>query len=170
VSDDWFLTLSPLFGLAANVIAQIICAHLTRQTNLSILTGGIGGLIVTSLCASAASHQPLDGRLPDLATALLTYFALAFGYWAFLTMTSTSLRIRMIRELLNAGTGISRNELMARYSAEEFLRRRLERLRSSSKQLSYADGRWRLKSHTFLVMGRVLGMARAVIYPYPGEE
>jgi len=170
VSGGWILTLGPLFGLATNVIAQIACAHLTRRTNLSIVTGGIGGLVVTGLCASTASDQPLYGRLADLATALLTYLALAFGYWAFLTMNSTSLRIRMIRELLNAGTGISHSELMTRYSAEEFLQRRLERLKASSKQLSCVNGRWRLTSRTFLVMGWALGAARAILYPYPSEE
>jgi uncharacterized membrane protein YsdA (DUF1294 family) len=170
VSGEWFLTLSPLLGLAANVFAQIVCAHVTRRTNLSIVVGGVCGLAVTALCASAASLQSAGAWLPDVATALLTSFALAFGYWAFLTMNSTSLRIRMIRELYTGGPGISRSQLMARYSAEEFLQRRLERLESSSKQLSCVDGRWRLRSRTFLVVGLVFGALRAVVYPYPGEE
>jgi hypothetical protein len=170
VSTDWIVTLASIIGLAANAIAQIVSAHLFRRTNQSIAFGALCGLMVTvgvlwlttTLTAQTA---------PVWSMILLTYAALGFGYWAFLNLNLTSLRIRMIRELLHTDGGISRIELMGRYSPDEFLRRRLERLESSSKQLSrLEDGRWRLKSRTLLTVADIMGVARVIIMPPQRHE
>jgi hypothetical protein len=94
---------------------------------------------------------------------------LAFGYWAFVNLNITSLRIRILREILHAGAGISRQQLTAEYSAEEFLRRRLERLRNGG-QISFRDERWRLESRTLPALAQVLGVIRAVVLPARGRR
>jgi membrane protein implicated in regulation of membrane protease activity len=166
VQNDWLLALSPVIGLAGNVIAQILCAHLLKKIGLSILAGAAVGLAVTiaALLLSAEAGGPLLHAAAVWIVALVTYLALAFGYWAFVNLNITSLRIRMLREILRSESGISQTELMAHYSSEEFLRRRLERLRNAG-QLSFNDERWRLESRNLLLLTRTLEGIRTVLLP-----
>jgi hypothetical protein len=163
---DWVLAFAPVIGLAGDVTAQIVCAHLLRRTGLSILAGAAFGLVLTFIAAGLSMAS--DGSIVDLVAtwivALATYLALAFGYWTFVNMNITSLRIRMLREILRSGDGISQTELMANYSYEEFLRRRLERLNNAG-QLSFRDERWRLESRNLLIIARILETFRAVLLP-----
>jgi len=151
-------------GLAANVFAQIACARILRRLGLSIVAGALCGLLVTALCTALDSTSAGIALAADWAVAILTYFALAFGYWAFLNLNITSLRIRILREILQSSGGVSRDELTARYSADEFLRRRLERL-ETGRQMSCRDGRWRLESRTLLVLARTMEALRALVLP-----
>jgi hypothetical protein len=115
----------------------------------------------------AAANMPATTYTTDLgglwATLVLTYVALAFGFWAFLNLNMTSLRIRMLRELLHSRSGMSRAELFDRYSTEEFLRRRLTRLERSG-DLALVDGRYRLGSQKLLYVDRCLKILRAAIF------
>lgn len=157
---EWFLTAAPLMGLAVDCAAQIACAHLAKRSGLSIALGALCGLVGT-----CAFIQFATASVATWAILIMTYWALAFGYWVFLNLNLTSIRIRLIRELLKRPNGTSRAEILLRYSAEEFLERRLSRLRDSSKQFSYVDGRWRLRKHTLLYAARVIGALRALIIP-----
>jgi hypothetical protein len=159
MSAEWAISLAPLFGLCCDVAAQIVCAHVLRKTGLSIIAGAAVGLIATAavLAGSSASSAEWIG-------GLVTYLALAFGYWAFVNLNITSLRIRMLREILNSSDGISQADLVAEYSPEEFLRRRLARLKNAG-QLSYDGDRWRLESGNLLVLARTLDAFRAVLLP-----
>jgi len=101
VNAEWMLTLAPVAGLAANVFAQIACARILRRLGLSIVAGALCGLLVTALCTALDSTSAGIALAADWAVAILTYFALAFGYWAFLNLNITSLRIRILREFCN---------------------------------------------------------------------
>lgn len=158
------LTLAPVAGLAADVFAQIACARILRRPGLSIVVGALFGLIITVLFTALNLTTTGIALVADWAVPILTYFALAFGYWAFLNLNITSLRIRMLREMLQSSGAISRSELTARYSADEFLRRRLERL-EASRQMSCRDGRWRLESRTLLMLARTMEALRALVLP-----
>jgi len=171
VTSAWLLTLAPIAGLCADVIVQSACAHVLRRVGLSIVVGGLGGLAATAgILARVAFTVPAALDAAAAAMLVLTYLALAFGYWTFLNLNITSLRIRTLREILRGGEhGISRADLMARYSAQEFLRRRLERLELGGN-LSCVDGRWRLASPKLLLLERSLARARALIIPAQREE
>ena len=160
MNAEWMLTLAPVAGLAANVFAQIACARILRRLGLSIVAGALCGLLVTALCTALDSTSAGIALAADWAVAILTYFA----YWAFLNLNITSLRIRILREILQSSGGVSRDELTARYSADEFLRRRLERL-ETGRQMSCRDGRWRLESRTLLVLARTMEALRALVLP-----
>ncbi len=165
MNADWILTSAPVAGLAVDCVAQIIVAHLSKRVPLSIVAG--------AACGMAATIALTWLGMATVATwvlLILTYSALAFNYWAFVNLNVTSVRIRLIREILRHPQGISRKELFAQYSAEEFLRRRLERLQQGSKQFSYDGGRWRLRKRTLLVAAQILAALRAFIIPRRREE
>jgi hypothetical protein len=171
MSAAWAITVSPLAGLVADIVAQTLCAHLVRRTGLSIATGGVAGLLGTIVVLAGVAANGRDGfEWAGAVMSVLTYFAFAFGYWTFLNLNITSLRIRILREILRGGeSGISRDGLMKRYSAQEFLRRRLERLEAGGT-LTHEAGIWRLDSSTLLMLARSLAFARAVIVPSQRDE
>jgi len=170
MSTDWVVTSASVIGLGADVIAQCTFAHASRRTNQSIAFGVLCGLIVTIGVLWETTTLTLEAA-PAWLMVLLTYAALSFGFWAFLNLNLTSLRIRIIREMLHMEGGISRDDLMRRYSPEEFLRRRLERLEHSSKQLTRLEsGRWGLRSRTLLSVAQIMGVARVIVMPPPRDE
>ena len=99
----------------------------------ALVCGFLLGLFVMAVIVAASVPAAIStGDLAGLWVTLgLTYVALAFGFWAFLNLNMTSLRIRMLRELLHSERGMARAELLGRYSPEEFLRRRIARLERS---------------------------------------
>jgi hypothetical protein len=165
VSSDWLVTLAPVVGLAADAVVQIACAHATRRMGASIIAGVLLGLATTAICTGLALAAPsLADAVATWLVSIATYLALAFGYWGFLNLNITSLRIRMLREILSGGDGISRAALIAGYTDEEMLRRRLDRL-VGGRQLSYSDGRYRLESQTLLFLARFLMFLRVLLLP-----
>jgi hypothetical protein len=163
---EWLLTFAPIIGLGANCLTHILCRKVFGlRTDYALVCGFLLGLLITA--GVIAANVPASASAGDLAglwiTLGLTYVALAFGFWAFLNLNMTSLRIRMLRELLHSEHGMSRVELFGRYSAEEFLRRRLVRLQRSG-DLALVDGRYRLGSQKLLYLDRCLKVLRAVIF------
>jgi hypothetical protein len=62
-----------------------------------------------------------------------TFLALAFGFWTFLNLNITSMRIRILRELLRAGGCMALSDMAEIYTPAERLRRRLERLEKAAR-------------------------------------
>jgi hypothetical protein len=95
-----------------------------------------------------------------------TYLARAFGFWAFLNLNITALRIRILRELLRAGGSMALSDMPAVYTPVERLNRRLERL-AKGGQITCKDGRWRLRSWQVLAIARGVKALRGLIFPPP---
>jgi len=114
MASDWLVTFAPVIGLLADVITQIGCAKAFRRITLSIVAGVLCGLAATATCTVLGPTSP--HRFASAATAILTYLPLACGYWTFLNLNITSLRVRMLREILDHGGAISRSELLASYT------------------------------------------------------
>ena len=163
---DWLLTFAPVIGLGINCLAHILCRKVIGlRIGHGLVCGFLLGFVVTAVIVAA--NRPATAAVGELAglwiMIAVTYAALAFGFWAFLNLNMTSLRIRMLRELLHSGEGMSRAELFGRYSAEEFLRRRLARLQHAG-DLALVDGNYRLGSRKLLYVEHCLNILRAAIF------
>lgn len=111
------------------------------------------------------SLQTTAGPLIGLwLTSVVTYLAFSFGFWAFLNLNMTSLRIRVLREILRSDGAITRAELHRRYSPGEFLRRRLARLRHYG-HLRFHEGHYYLGSRNLLYISYFLDTLRLLILP-----
>lgn len=123
------------------------------------------GLISTAI-VGAGGAQELD-TVFELSgvwlTLMLTYFALAFGFWVFLNLNRTSLRLRMLQEILHAKHSMTRAALLSRYTPEEFLRIRLIRL-DQSGDLVIKDGCYSLGSRKLLYIDNFMNAVRALIF------
>jgi hypothetical protein len=170
----WMLTLAPIAGLAADVAMQWLSVRLPRgKLAASIIAGALFGLVVTLvLIALALARMPAGGA--DIADAysvgVLTYLALAYGFWAFLNLNITSLRIRLLRAVGRAGGRIDMKTLRGDYAPGERLSRRLERLQNAG-QIRRQGERWRLNSGLFLTLARCIEGLRFIIIParYRGD-
>ncbi|HLN38113.1 MAG TPA: hypothetical protein VK337_10050 [Xanthobacteraceae bacterium] len=173
MNGQWTITIAPVAGLALNVLTQIMTAHLSRgKIGASIIIGILGGLALT-LAVIALAHTAAPGATGGFADTWLlgvtTYLALAFGFWAFLNLNITSLRIRILRELVRAGGSLALSDMPVLYSGAERLRRRLERLENGG-QIVCKDGRWRLRSWQVLAIARCVEALRNLILPRSARE
>jgi hypothetical protein len=160
--------MAPLAGLAFAVSAQITIVHVSRgKVGASIIIGILGGLVAT-LAAIALGRAETAGATGGFVDTWLlgvaTYLALAFGFWAFLNLNITSLRVRILRQLLRAGGHMALSDMAESYTPAERLRRRLERLEKGG-QIMCENGRWRLRSWQVLAIARCVEAWRSFILP-----
>jgi hypothetical protein len=168
VNGQWTITLAPLAGLALTVLTQIVIVHVSRgKVGASIIIGIFCGLAMTlAAIALGRAETPgaTDGFVDTWLLGSATYLALAFGFWAFLNLNITSMRIRILRQLLRAGGRMALSDMAVSYTPAERLRRRLERLEKGG-QIMCEDGRWRLRSWQVLAVARCVDAWRGFILP-----
>lgn len=159
------LMISPLIALFFNVSVQIISVHITSRVGSAVISGFAAGFIAD--CAVLLNFI-LSGTvisLNDVCVSLLTYLALSFCFWAFLNLNITSLRIRLMRELLyKQEHGLRTEELLQQYSPQELVRRRIERL-ARAGQIAEKEGYWKLQSRKLLYFERIFFMLNKLIIP-----
>ena len=113
MTADYWLLAAPLVGGAVNVAAQIIVARMLSGERLLLIIVGsfFAGLIATGamigIALSGADLSVLD-RLGLVSSVLLVYFAGSFVLFAIVNLGETSLRIRMMRSLMDNPAGLSR--------------------------------------------------------------
>ena len=163
---QWTITIAPLAGIAFDVSTQIVVVHLSKgKVGASIIIGLVSGMALTLVVVALGLTQPpgaMAGFVDTWALGATTYLALAFGFWAFLNLNITSLRIRILRELFRAGGSIALSDMPVLYTGAERLRRRLERLEKGG-QIVRKAGRWRLRSWQVLAIARCVEAWRSLI-------
>ncbi len=98
----FFIVAAPLVGLAASMVAQVV-VHLLlprKPIVVSYAAGFLCGAIVSLLTLSA--FQVALGWA-DAVVCLLTFGGLNYCYSNFVNLNFTSLRIRLLKELMAAG-------------------------------------------------------------------
>ena len=168
MDGQWTITIAPLAGLALAVLTQIVVVHVSGgKVGASIIIGILGGLAAT-LAAIGLGRAETSGATGGFVDTWLlggaTYLAFAFGFWAFLNLNITSMRIRMLRQLLRAGGHMALSDMAVSYTPAERLRRRLERLEKGG-QIMREDGRWQLRSWQVLAVARCVEAWRSFILP-----
>jgi hypothetical protein len=168
MTGQWTIALAPLIGLVIDVFSQIVAVHVLRlRLSYSIVAGIVCGSVGTAALVLFGSRT-LPGHSANLAdiwsVACLTYLALAYGFWTFLNLNITSLRIRVLRAMLRAGGVMPVGDVIKQYGPDERLTRRLERLRNG-KQIVLEAGRWRLNSWEVLAIARGMEVLRSIVMP-----
>jgi len=143
-----FLVAAPLLGQAVGVIAQIGFHLLFPQKPIvfSYAAGFLCGAIASLLTLSASG---MSVGLPDAVVCLLTFGGLNYCYANFVNLNFTSLRIRLLKELLDSGGTESVAEIARKYGSRAILQRRIERLVDWG-QLERAGDRYRAQAGSFL--------------------
>ncbi len=166
---QWLLALSPIIGFLFNVITQIICARITKKVQIFVFSGLMSGLLVNSIIINLF-YDPMNIPLfvKYSFISILTYFSLSFCYWGFLNLNRTSLRIRILREILDIEeNGINKDTLLDIYSPEELIHVRLKRMSDAGKIIKIGN-RWKInrpQSTNLLILALFLEILRTIIIP-----
>jgi hypothetical protein len=168
------VVLAPVLGLATYCLAQILVARSTRGRSPyhSLTFGFIDGLIVAMVVSGwgvgAMMIRPQD-RIGFVVLNLLTYLALAFGYFNFVNLTVASLRIRLLEEIREAGGALPADALKAAYNSREVVAIRLQRLVEGG-HLVEKNGRLHSGRLPFLIVARMFDGLHWFIFGRRGKK
>ena len=163
----WLLALAPIGGLALNVAVQVAWCRWRRPPQLlrSVVIGFSAALVavlaVTTLAAFWAQLAPIE-IAAQVTVNLMTTVLLGYGYFNFINLGETARRVRILREVVEAGGCLSEEELLRRYGAQEMVARRLGRLLSKG-QVVVREGRYHLGRRTVLRMAQAVEWLRFLI-------
>lgn len=167
---SWLFSLSPLIAFTCNFLSQVMISRISSNVSLFVLTGLANGSLVLFLLIAAS--PPCASRLTFYSycfSCILTYLSLSFCYWGFLNLNRTSLRIRILRELLHASSDcLSKDTLLSIYSPRELLNARLNRLTANNKIFKNNDNKWELtkgNSRELFILAYILAFLRKIIIP-----
>jgi hypothetical protein len=157
---SWLRALIPLVGLTVNAVSQVLVFRLVPRVGMwrSLLIGLTVGIVAAAgleLWLDWRLSMPIADRLSLLAANLLACAALGYCYFHFVNLGETARRIRILRELLEAGGSLSEADLLAHYSAEEMVRLRIARLMDNG-QLAQVDGRYLIARRALLRSARII--------------
>lgn len=146
------LTLVPLLaGFTVNVGSQILLSRGGLSLLRSIYVGcGLG------LLTLLGSHSP------DLLTDVVIYASFSYGYFHFINLGETARRIRLLRELAEAGRPLPELEVLRRYNAHTILELRLGRLLRKGQIRRHGD-RYVTGRASVLWMARTLSLLQTLL-------
>ncbi|MEZ6186032.1 MAG: hypothetical protein R3F62_13605 [Planctomycetota bacterium] len=164
--ERWLLALAPLIGLCVNCTVQPLVQHLRGRGRPapSLAAGFLAGLGCTLALVAWASRglAPLD-RIGLLAIQGLSSAALGYGYFNFVNLNLASIRIRILKEVAQAGPeGLPTATLAALYDEERLAAGRLERMRAGG-HLREEAGRYRGGKQTLVWIARVIELLKHLI-------
>lgn len=160
----------PLIALAVDVAIQMTLFRRggRRDPWGSVLLGFVGGLAFAVLASISAigSLESADG-VAVLLMNVVSFAALGHGYFNFVNLHLTSLRVRVLRELLRFDKPVTAQELLGAYDARQALTLRLNRL-LEKRQLIERDGRYYVeRMNSFLVLVNILDFLKWLILGRP---
>lgn len=156
--------LSPAIGLAVNCGVHVAISRMygpTAPYRNIVRAAVVGLLIVTAICCSlpALTTQSSADATASMLLNVATYAGLAFGYFSFVNLSLTSLRIRMLRELRDAGGCLPLATLHANYGNEVMVGVRLQRLIAGGHITQRDDTMYPARS-LFLTIARLFDFLR----------
>lgn len=159
----WLVLAAPIFALALNCVGFLVLRRALASSLSASVSGGLGiGLIAIATVALESLRNAEIDHAEWLICQIGTYLALSFCFWAFLSLNVTSLRVRVMRELLQSGGSAALQDVLAAYSDLERLQRRLTRLKDG-RQIELVDGNWRLRSSLALHVARCIDLMRTIM-------
>jgi len=157
----------PLLGLLINAISQVLLCRYAGGLGLlrSIFVGFFCGFIVVisieagNYFATAVSIGYLMGQL---FVCIITYGTLSYCYFHFVNLGETARRIRILRELYDSKDGLSMEEILNRYNANDILEKRIGRLLNND-QIICKEGKYFAGNSTVLFMNRAMIIMKLVL-------
>lgn len=166
-SYPW-LVVAPVAGLAGDVLIHLLANRIARggRTLACFVAGFVFGLmLMVTLSAQVLQDFAIVDWWSLLAGNGAAYAALAFGYFIFVNLNISSVRIRILEELHAVPDGLTAAQILAQYNANDLIEKRLIRL-TWGKQLDLRDGRLYSRRSLFFWIDRVIRLMKwAIIGP-----
>ena len=165
---------APILGLGVYCISQILIARGSpgRSPYHSLKLGFVCGLLAAmAVCGWGVGSMALSlqDRVGYLTLDLLSYLALAFGYFNFVNLTVASLRIRLLEEIRESGGAMSADAIVATYNSREVVAIRLQRLIQGG-HLVEKNGRLHSGRLPFLIVARIFDGLHWFIFGRRGKK
>jgi len=162
------LVAAPVVGLAVYTLSHLLLARTGRWASPypPLVFGFVPGLVVMA-GRSAWALRDMGADPADVAgyglLNGLTYAALGWGYFHFVNMGIASLRIRMLRELEDAGGRLDRDHLLTGYNTSAVVELRINRL-TGGGHFVVRDGRYFRGRLKFLYAARCFDLLRRFLF------
>ncbi len=160
MNPDYLNIIFLMVSLLVNILLQVGTSRCLPKIGLlnSIFLGffaGVISLFALEFYIFSAYSGLLKDFIADILINLLTYAALGYCYFHFINLGETARRIRIVRELFEAREGLSLDEILKRYSAEEIINRRFVRL-IETNQVILKDNKYFIYGSIVLWMAKIL--------------
>lgn len=162
------MALSPLAGLALNSLSLILVRRFVPTLGLlraEYLCFGFGAVAVLVVNLFVTFHDPQSELQNSIGHGLLTflsYSALGYCHFHFVNLGETARRIRLLRELYQAGDLLSHAELLSRYNAREIVEKRISRLIRSG-QIVFRNGRYFIGNRTVVRIAQIMVRFKVIL-------
>ena len=157
----------PLAGLAFNVLCQILSLQLGKRIRLfqSIMLGFAAGFLLVCILELTLFFYSSADWLDFLAywvCNMITYGCLGYGYFAYINLGESSLRIRIIDALLHAPDGLTEETLIKRFNDRELLAMRIRRLLDHG-EIQMRDGKYVLGKSKLVPIAKIVFLLKWLI-------
>jgi hypothetical protein len=129
---------SEYLGFACGFLAYIFCEVLAYKSSLSLIEW-LG--VATANC--------------------LIYLCFSYCYFTFINMGETARRIRILRELSASPEGLTEDEVLIRYNADEIIVTRMERL-LNNRQVVMRAGRYYIGNPTVVLISKLIVVVKLI--------
>ncbi len=138
-----------------NIFIQITAYRCFPKQGLlkSVFLGFASGALILVFVKEPIAVKGVD---------LITYFSLGYCYFHFINLGETARRIRILRELKDSGAGLTLNEVLARYNAQEIFENRISRLLKNG-QIILVNGKYCIGKPFLLYMARLLVFLKFIL-------
>jgi len=160
----YFNILVPAIGICVNICAQILAYKyiLIRKLLKSEYFGFLTGLTALTILQVFAYQASLTERLALACVNLIIYFCFSYIYFSFINMGETARRIRLLREFCDSPQGLTKEQVLSRYNAEEVVNIRLNRLLHNGQVIS-RNSRYYIGSPVMLFISKVLVLMKLIV-------
>jgi hypothetical protein len=162
------LLIAPAAGLLVDAALHMLLARVIRglgPIRIQFLSFAVGGLITVAILAGTLGHSSLTAadKAGLLVLHVLIYACYGFCFFNVVSANVSSLRVRLIKELLAQDPAPIRKEILySRYSAREMVFSRLKRLESGG-QIRAAEGRYYLRRRGIVAISTVFTGLRQLL-------
>ena len=157
---SYLQVINPVFGLAVNVLVQLISFRFILKSGLlkTVFLGFFAGLFFVLMIESyifLATSAPFNDFFMKLIANFIAYASLGYCYFHFINLGETARRIRILREIYDSKDGLSMEDILQRYNAKEIVEKRIGRLLNNG-QVLFKNGKYYIGNPTLLMMSRII--------------
>lgn len=167
---SYFRIFIPFLSLCLNILVQIISykyllkSRLLKSEYFGFACGCAALLIVEFILYQRMPQESFALFFADL----IIYSCFSYGYFTFINMGETARRIRLLRELYDSPSGLTKQQLFKMYNAENIINQRLERL-LNNHQIVLRAGRYYLGKPLMLFISRAIVFVKLVVFGKTSE-
>jgi len=161
------LALAPLFGLVIDCVFHVAVSRYAKGVDSvrAIIIGVLAGLVAEIIISCfAVSTLRITGSdcAALLALNALTYLALAYGYIGYVGLNLTSLRIKILKLMWEAGGSLPREVLSGLYNNKGVATERIDAMLRGG-YLVEREGRLFTGNRTIVVIAAIWDSMRRVV-------